>query len=184
MFFSGDNAWLVGQSVIYLFISGMKWEKTFSPIFLLLLSLSFLMFIGEYRHTFDSKNRISLPAKFRKELGSAVVVTRGLDHCLFVYPKQAWKKQADRIAQHSSGSAAGRGLSRLMLAGAVEADVDSAGRILIPDYLKSFATLKEKSVVAGVNDRVEVWDEKAWTTYTKAIERDADVFAESLGTTI
>ncbi len=140
------------------------------------------MFIGEYRHTFDSKNRISLPAKFRKELGSSVVVTRGLDKCLFVYPKAAWKIQAQRIAIHSTGGSAGRGLSRLMLAGAVEADVDSAGRILIPDYLRTFATLKEKSVVAGVNDRVEVWDERAWTAYTKAIERDADAFAEQLGT--
>ncbi len=139
------------------------------------------MFIGEYRHTFDSKNRISLPAKFRKELGPSVVVTRGLDRCLFVYPKAAWKKQAERIAVHSTGGAAGRGLSRLMLAGAVEADVDSAGRILIPDYLRTFATLKEKSVVAGVNDRVEVWDEGAWAAYTQAIERDADQFAESLG---
>lgn len=139
------------------------------------------MFIGEYRHTFDSKNRISLPAKFRKELGASVVVTRGLDRCLFVYPLAAWKKQAERIAQHSTGSAAGRGLSRLMLAGAIETDVDSSGRILVPDYLRTFAALKEKSVVAGVNDRVEVWDERAWTAYTKAIERDADQFAESLG---
>ena len=146
-----------------------------------LFYLSLFMFIGEYRHTFDSKNRISLPAKFRKELGTSVVVTRGLDRCLFVYPKSAWKKQAEKIAQHSTGGAAGRGLSRLMLAGAVEADVDSAGRILVPDYLKSFATLKEKGVVAGVNDRVELWDEKAWATYTKAIERDADSFAESIG---
>ena len=154
-------------------------------LFLLLCAipnlLAFLMFIGEYRHTFDSKNRISLPAKFRKELGASVVVTRGFDHCLFVYPKAAWKKQSERIASHSMGNAAGRGLARLLLAGAVEADVDSAGRILVPDYLKSFATLKEKSVVAGVNDRVEVWDEKAWATYTKAIERDADMYAESLG---
>jgi MraZ protein len=139
------------------------------------------MFIGEYRHTFDQKNRISLPAKFRKELGAGVVVTRGLDHCLFVYPKAAWKKQAERIAMHSTGSSAGRGLSRLMLAGAVEADVDTAGRILIPDYLRGFAGLKEKSVVAGVSDRVEIWDEKAWNTYTRAIERDADEFAEKLG---
>ena len=142
------------------------------------------MFIGEYRHTFDSKNRISLPAKFRKELGTSVIVTRGLDHCLFVYPKAAWNKQAQRIAAHSTGSAAGRGLSRLMLAGSIEADVDTSGRILVPDYLRSFAALKEKSVVAGVNDRVEVWDEKAWTTYTKAIERDADDFAERLGSTL
>jgi MraZ protein len=138
------------------------------------------MFIGEYRHTFDAKNRISLPAKFRKELGASVIVTRGLDKCLFIYPKSAWKKQAENISLHSTGGAAGRGLARLMLAGASEADVDSAGRILVPDYLKSFAGLKVKSVVAGVSDRVELWDENAWTSYTKGIERDADSFAETL----
>lgn len=139
------------------------------------------MFIGEYRHTFDAKNRISLPAKFRKELGTSVVVTRGLDHCLFIYPKAAWKKQAAVFAQQSTGSAAGRGLARLMLAGASEADVDGSGRILIPDYLKSFASLADKSVVAGVSDRVEVWDETVWDEYTKSIERDAESFAEKLG---
>ncbi len=138
------------------------------------------MFIGEYRHTFDPKNRISLPAKFRKELGRSVVVTRGLDTCLFVYPKKAWEKQAEKIAAYSTGSAAGRGLSRLMLSGATEAEVDSAGRILVPDYLKQFAALKSKAVVAGVNDRVEFWDEDAWEKYTKTIERDADQFAEKL----
>ena len=82
---------------------------------------------------------------------------------------------------HSTGTAAGRGLSRLMLAGASEADLDTAGRILVPDYLKSFANLGVKIVVAGVSDRVELWDEDAWATYTKNIERDADAFAEALG---
>lgn len=139
------------------------------------------MFIGEYRHSFDTKNRISLPAKFRRELGDTVIVTRGLDHCLFVYPKAAWKKQAEKFAAYSTGSAAGRGLSRLMLAGANEVDVDSAGRILVPDYLKSFAKLGDKGVVAGVSDRVELWDEKAWDAYTKSIEREADSYAEKLG---
>lgn len=139
------------------------------------------MFIGEYRHTFDAKNRISLPARFRKELGSSVVVTRGLDHCLFIYPKSAWKKEAARIASLSTGTRAARGLSRLMLAGASEAEVDSAGRILVPDYLKQFAALGGKAVVAGVSDRVELWDEAAWDTYTRDIERDADEFAETLG---
>lgn len=139
------------------------------------------MFIGEYRHTFDAKNRISLPAKFRKELGTSVVVTRGLDHCLFIYPKAAWKKQAAVFASQSTGSAAGRGLARLMLSGASETEVDGSGRILVPDYLKSFASLSDKSVVAGVSDRVEVWDESVWEEYTKSIERDAEAFAEKLG---
>jgi MraZ protein len=138
------------------------------------------MFIGEYRHSFDAKNRISVPAKFRKELGASVVVTRGFDKCLFVYPKSAWKVRAAEMAKHSMGNAAGRGLARLMLAGASEADVDSAGRILVPDYLKSFASLSGKGVVAGVSDRIEIWDEGAWETYTKNIERDADSFAERL----
>lgn len=138
------------------------------------------MFIGEYRHTFDVKNRISLPAKFRKELGTSVIVTRGLDHSLFVYSKAQWKKETEKLAQHSTAGAAGRALSRLMLAGAYEADVDSAGRMLVPDYLKNFAGLQIKSVLAGVNERVELWDEKAWDTYTRAMERDADKLAESL----
>ncbi len=139
------------------------------------------MFIGEYRHTFDAKNRISLPAKFRSDLGRSVVITRGLDKCLFVYPKAVWKREAQKIAQHSTGGAAGRGLARLMLAGASESDVDSNGRVLIPDYLRTFATLSTKAVLVGVNDRVEVWDENAWQAYTVSIERDADQFAEKLG---
>ena len=160
----------------------MKWEYVFAPYFLIRSTnpIPIFMFIGEYRHTFDAKNRISLPAKFRKELGASVVVTRGLDKCLFIYPKSAWKQEAAKIAQHSTGGAAGRGLARLMLAGASEAEVDSAGRILVPDYLKSFAALKVKSVIAGVSDRVEVWDEDAWAAYTASIERDADLFAEKL----
>lgn len=166
----------VGESVIYYLLCGMKWDTSPHPH-------EPSMFIGEYRHTLDTKNRISLPARFRGGLGKTVVVTRGLDRCLFIYPKTAWKKEAERIARHSSGSQAGRGLARLILAGAVEADIDKAGRILVPDYLKSFAGLTEKSVVAGVNDRVELWDETAWIAYTKAIERDADSFAETLGST-
>lgn len=138
------------------------------------------MFIGEYRHTFDAKNRISLPAKFRKELGKSVIVTRGLDRCLFVYSQAAWKQETQKLGQYPTGSAAGRALSRLMLSGASEADVDSAGRILIPDYLKSFAALSAKAVVAGVNDRVELWDEDAWLSYTAESERNADALAESL----
>ena len=139
------------------------------------------MFLGEYLHTFDPKNRISLPSKFRKDLGRIVVVTRGLDHCLYVYSRKAWEKQAREYAAEVNGSAARRGLARLFLAGSFEAEVDSAGRILIPENLKSFASISEKAVVAGVADRVEIWEEGAWKRYTTAIERDADAFAEKVG---
>ncbi len=138
------------------------------------------MFIGEYTHTLDPKNRISLPAKFRKDLGRSVVITRGLDHCLFVYSKKEWAKEAESRAVHAGGNAAGRGLARLFLAGAMEADVDSAGRVLIADHLRAYAGLSAKAIIAGVAGRIEIWDEEAWKTYTASIERDADALAESL----
>lgn len=141
------------------------------------------MFLGEYLHTFDTKNRVSVPSKFRKELGRVVVVTRGLDHCLYVYSRKAWEKEAKLYAAEASGSAARRGLARLFLAGSSEVDVDSAGRILIPDHLRAYAGVKDKAVVAGVADRVEIWEEGAWKRYTAAIERDADAFAEKVDPT-
>ena len=141
------------------------------------------MFLGEYFHTFDTKNRISLPVKFRKDLGRVVVVTRGLDHCLYVYSRKAWEKEARTYAQEVNGNAARRGLARLFLAGSSLSEVDRSGRVLIPEHLKSFAAISEKAVIAGVADRVEIWEENAWKKYTTDIERDADAFAEKVGTT-
>ena len=138
------------------------------------------MFLGEYLHTFDSKNRISLPSKFRKDLGRAVIVTRGLDHCLYVYSRKVWEQEARAHATGASGNAARRGLARLFLAGSFEAEVDNGGRILIPENLKSFAGLNDKAVVAGVADRVEIWEEGAWQRYTAEIERDANLLAEKV----
>ena len=138
------------------------------------------MFLGEYLHLFDSKNRISVPSKFRKDLGRVVVVTRGLDNCLYLYSRKAWEKEARTYAAEVNGSAARRGLARLFLAGSSEAEVDKAGRVLIPEHLKSFASIKDKAVIAGVADRVEMWEENAWKKYTAGIERDANAFAETL----
>lgn len=157
----------------------MKWET--GPWPFPSLESPCRMFLGEYLHTFDTKNRISLPAKFRQQLGRVVVITRGLDRCLYVYARKEWEKQARAYAGQTYGSSAMRGLARLFLAGSSEADVDTAGRIRIPDHLKTFAGISEKAVVAGVAERVEIWDEDAWKRYTAAIERDADAFAEKLG---
>lgn len=139
------------------------------------------MLIGEYTHTLDPKKRLSLPAKFRKEMGKKVVITRGLDKCLFIYPVKQWERISEKIAELSIGQADSRGFNRFLLSGAVETDVDSAGRILVPDFLKDFAGLLEKVVVTGVHSRVEVWDEKAWNEYKDRIEKQADVLAEKLG---
>ncbi len=139
------------------------------------------MLIGEYTHTLDPKKRLSVPSKWRKELGKKVVVTRGLDNCLFVYPMEQWATITEKIGQLPFGQADTRGFNRFFLSGAVESEVDSAGRILVPDFLKTFAGLKNKVVLAGVHDRVEIWDEKVWTDYKRRIEKQADTLAEKLG---
>ncbi len=157
----------------------MEWEAGSWPP--LVRKPSSAMFLGEYLHTFDAKNRISLPSKFRKDLGRVVVITRGLDRCLYVYARKAWEREARMHATAVNGSAARRGLARLFLAGSFETPVDRTGRVLVPEHLKSFASIKEKAIIAGVADRVEIWEEDAWNAYTAEIERNADAFAEKVG---
>jgi MraZ protein len=139
------------------------------------------MLIGEYIHTLDPKKRLSLPAKFRKEFGKRIVMTRGLDNCLFVYSLKEWEKISEKLGELSIGQADTRGFNRFMLSGAIEVDVDSVGRILVPDFLKEFAKLKTRVVLAGIHNRVEIWDEKEWAAYKKRIEKQADQLAEKLG---
>ncbi len=140
-----------------------------------------IMLIGEYTHSIDDKNRISLPAKFRVELGKKIVVTPGLDACLFVFTLKEWQKINDKLAQSSLLQADNRSFNRFMFAGAVEAEVDSIGRILIPDFLRDRANLKSKVVFIGVSSRVEIWNEKTWSEYKKVVEKQADTLAEKLG---
>lgn len=139
------------------------------------------MLIGEFRHTIDEKKRLSLPAKFRKELGKQVVITHGLDRCLFIYPLSMWKQVSEKLSGLSMGQADSRSFARFLLAGAVESDIDASGRVLIPDFLKEFAALESKVVLAGVHNRVEIWDEDQWNVYKRRIEERADSVAEKLG---
>ncbi|MDO8492738.1 MAG: division/cell wall cluster transcriptional repressor MraZ [bacterium] len=139
------------------------------------------MLIGEYTHTLDAKNRMSLPAKFRKELGNKVVVTNGLDACLFIFSLKEWNSFSGEVAKMSLVQADKRKFTRFILGGASEVEVDSMGRILIPDFLKEFAKLKGKVIVTGVHTRAEIWSEKAWDDYKKSVQKDIDVLAEKLG---
>lgn len=139
------------------------------------------MLIGEYTHSIDAKKRLSLPSKWRKELGTTLVVTRGLDNCLFIYPLNEWQRISEKIGKLPLGQADTRGFNRFFLSGAVEVEVDSVGRILVPDFLKEFAGLTQKVVLAGIHDRVEMWDEKRWNEYKRRIEGQADALAEKLG---
>lgn len=138
------------------------------------------MFIGEYYHNIDEKGRLALPVKFRKMLSGGGVVTRGLDRCLFLYPQKIWDKMAIKLANLPINQANARAFTRSMLAGAMEAAVDSQGRILVPEYLRAYAGLAKKVVVAGLYDRLEFWDENAWEKYKKATEKDSERIAEEL----
>lgn len=139
------------------------------------------MLIGEFKHTLDDKKRISLPSKFRKEVGRKVVVTRGLDGCLFMYPIKEWQEISKKIGELGMGQADRRGFNRFMLAGASEIEVDSVGRILIPEHLRQFAQVTSKVVFAGVYNRIEVWNEEGWETYKAKVVAGADDMAEKLG---
>ena len=139
------------------------------------------MFIGEYEHTLDEKKRVSLPKQFRADLGKMMVVTRGLDNCLFVYPKKNWQKIAAKLEKLSFAQADTRGFNRFILSGAAEVECDAAGRILIPDHQKEFAGLSKSIVFAGVSDRVEVWDSEKWKQYKARIMQQADAMSEKLG---
>ncbi len=139
------------------------------------------MLIGEYNHTLDPKKRLSLPSKWREELGRKLVITRGLDNCLFVYPLIEWQKITEKIGQLPLGQADTRSFNRFFLSGAVEVEVDSVGRILVPDFLKDFAALGTSVVLAGIYSRIEIWDEEKWKEYKRKIESQADALAEKLG---
>jgi MraZ protein len=139
------------------------------------------MFIGEFRHTLDDKGRVSVPIKFRAGLAQGLVVTRGLDRSLFLYPKNEWGRLAEKLAALPLGKADTRAFARLMLAGAMEADIDASGRVMIPQYLREYAGLSKNVVITGLYDRLEVWDEDTWNVYRAKTEADGNDIAERLG---
>jgi len=139
------------------------------------------MLIGEYTHTIDAKKRLAIPAKMRRELGARAVITRGLDNCLFIFPLKEWQKLVEKLSNLPIGQKDTRGFSRLMLSGASEVDLDSLGRVLVPDYLKNYAQLKKNIIIAGVYNRLEIWDKARWDMFKKESEKEVDNMAERLG---
>lgn len=139
------------------------------------------MLIGQYAHTLDEKKRISLPIKFRKEIGKVIVVTHGLDRCLFAYGLREWQAISEKLGSLGMLDANSRGFNRFMLAGAQEVEVDSNGRILLPEHLRTFAGIGEKVIFAGVYNRLEIWNEASWKAYQEKMTSEADNMAEKLG---
>lgn len=139
------------------------------------------MFIGEYSHAIDEKGRLNIPVKFRRELTDGVIITRGLDHCLFLYPQKEWEAMAEKLSRLPISQKKSRAFARLMLAGAWDAAVDSQGRVIVPEYLRQYASLTKHTVVAGLYNRIEIWNEDAWQQYKAKTESESDEIAEAMG---
>lgn len=139
------------------------------------------MFIGEYRHNIDAKGRVAIPAKFRNKLSGGTIVTRGIDHCLFAFSPEDWEKLAEKLIALPMTQANSRAFSRLMLAGAVKCEIDSQGRVLIPDYLRKYAGLGKDVVVAGLYNRIEIWNSTDWDDYKSQTESESESIAEKMG---
>ena len=139
------------------------------------------MLLGEFNHNLDNKGRMAIPAKFRDKLNAGAIITRGIDNCLFVFANAEWEILAQKLIALPLAQANSRAFVRLMMAGASDVEVDSQGRILIPDYLREYAGLSKAVVVAGLYNRIEIWDEVKWRAYKEKTEGASEQIAEQLG---
>lgn len=139
------------------------------------------MLIGQYKHTIDNKKRLSLPAKFRGELGDKVIITTGIEKCLVVYTQREWEVLSQKLSNLPISASEARSFTRVTLANAMEVQLDKLGRILIPDYLKEYARFKKNVVVCGLSNRLEIWDDKKWEAYRKAAEKGVEEIVSKLG---
>ncbi|AOY77437.1 division/cell wall cluster transcriptional repressor MraZ [Clostridium formicaceticum] len=142
------------------------------------------MFIGEYNHSIDSKGRLSIPSKFREELGEHFIVTKGLDNCLFLYPLEEWKVMEDKLKKLPITNKDARAFVRFFFAGATECELDNQGRIRIPNNLREHALLDKEAVIIGVATRIEIWSTGQWQQYNDDANLSYDEIAvkmEELG---
>jgi MraZ protein len=140
------------------------------------------MFLGEYEHTLDDKNRLTLPAKFRERMAAGLVLTQGFEgRCLYAFSREDWREVIEqRVGSLDLLAPEGRAMRRFFFAGAGEADIDKQGRILVPAHLLERAELGRDVVVAGVYDHLEIWDRSAWRDQLKQVEGSAEHVAERL----
>ncbi|MCA9388788.1 division/cell wall cluster transcriptional repressor MraZ [Candidatus Berkelbacteria bacterium] len=133
------------------------------------------MFVGEYNHNLDSKGRLAIPYRMRRELEDGAVVTRGVDGCLNLYTKEEWEKLAAKIAALPISDPKARRFARFFLAGAAELEFDKQGRVLVPPYLREFAKFGTEVVIAGVYNRIEIWNKEIWAKQSADLSPEADL---------
>ncbi len=138
------------------------------------------MFLGEFQHLIDSKGRVILPAKFRDELADGLVVTKGLEDCLFVYTPAEWAKIEEKVRTMPLTNPAGRAFARNFFSGAAKGTLDKQGRLMLPQNLREFAGLDKDVIVIGVASRVEIWDKAKWANYSTETEKSYSELAEQL----
>lgn len=138
------------------------------------------MLMGEFSHAIDAKGRLIIPAKFREQLGGRVVITRGMDGCLFGYPLKEWHHLEKQMRQLSLTKKNARAFVRFMYSAATECEFDKQGRVNIPQTLRDHADLTKKCVIVGVSERFEIWNSERWQKYTKETESNVDSIAEDL----
>lgn len=138
------------------------------------------MLLGEYRHNVDIKGRVSVPSKFREDLGQSFVVTKGLDNCLFVYSKSEWETFENKLKQLPLTNQDARSFMRFFFAGATECEVDKQGRINIPQVLREYANITKDVVIVGVATRAEIWDSQNWKKYTTSDSLDVSKIASQM----
>ncbi len=138
------------------------------------------MFLGEYQHSLDAKGRLIIPSKFRSALGEHFVVTKGLDNCLFVYPKKEWEIFEENLKRLPLTNEVARKFTRFFFSGAAECELDGQGRISLPQALRKYAKLEKEVVSIGVNNRVEIWCKEAWDAYADEENFITNEFAAEL----
>lgn len=138
------------------------------------------MLLGEYNHNIDEKGRVSVPAKFREDLGTSFIVTKGLDECLFAYSKAEWVKFEEKLKSLPLTNTNARNFVRFFFSGATECEVDKQGRINIPQNLREYASLSKELCIIGVSTRVEIWNKEKWENYTSPDNMDVDDIASQM----
>lgn len=139
-----------------------------------------MMFIGEYRYNLDEKGRLAIPNDFRQKLGDKIIISRGIEQCLFVYSLEDWNKLVDKISKLSFTKKSHREFSRMFLSGAYQKDIDSKGRTNIDNNLLSYAGLVKECVIIGVGERIEIWDKEKWDNYYLDHQNILDEISEEI----
>ncbi len=142
------------------------------------------MFLGRHVHNLDAKGRLAIPSRFRDELAAGVVLTRGIDRCLTLYPMAAWLPLAERVSALPMSDPDARTFRRLVFAEAVNLDLDAQGRILLPPELRAYAGVDREAVVIGVNTHLEIWSPERWDAVNAVIDHDGAAIAQRLASLI